>query len=449
MNALLVKLGRISRGAGAIKYVSNMSWLFLEKVFRMFIVLVLGVWVARYLGPEQFGVFSYVQSFIGLLIVIPAMGLDGIVVRELVRNENKRDRILGSSIVLRFFGCLVLFVVLIALINVGFASESNNENVNLMMLVIAMSCFLQTFNVIGFYFESKVLSKYTVYASVFSMSISSLLTVFLILNEAPLLYFAYAILFDSLTLAVALIYIYRHKVDSLHKWFFDRDTAKSLLKDSWPLIISSMIIAIYMKIDQVMIKEMLGVQSVGQYAAAVKLSEGWYFIPTIIASSLFPAIIKMKGRGELIYYAGLQNLFNLMVWLGLLAAILVTAFSEDIIFILYGIAYSDAASILVVHVWAGLFVSLGLARAKWLLVENLQSYAFKFLGVGLFVNIFCNFYFIEMYGVIGAAYATLLAQIIGTFVMPCFFKKTRVTFFMMLNSLLLYPSILGKKRFVR
>jgi len=157
---------------------------------------------------------------------------------------------------------------------------------------------------------------------------------------------------------------------------FKRETAVSLLKDSWPLILSSMVIAIYMKIDQVMIKEMLDAEAVGNYAAAVRLSEAWYFIPMVISSSLFPAIINAKKISEKLYYDRLQKLYNLMVWMAISIALPMTFLSDWIVNLLYGAKYSEAGDVLMIHIWAGVFVFLGVASGKWFVAENLQLLSF-------------------------------------------------------------------------
>jgi O-antigen/teichoic acid export membrane protein len=417
---------------GFMNYFKNTSWLFGEKILRMVVGLFVVIWVARYLGPEQFGLFSYAQSFVGLFTAIATLGLDGIVVRELVKDESRRDELMGTAFWLKILGALGVLIVLAIAVNF----TSNDSYTNSLVFIIASATIFQSFNVVDIYFQSKVLSKYVVYANVIGLFISSVVKIALILNEAPLITFAWVILFDSFILASGFIYFYlknrrhseqsdRHSVpdtESSFAWKFNKSSALSLLKDSWPLIISGIVISIYMKIDQVMIKEMMGAEAVGQYAAAVRISEAWYFIPMVIASSIFPAIINAKKQSEELYYTRLQKLYDLMVWLAIAIALPMTFLSDWVVNILYGNSYQEAGSVLMIHVWAGIFVFLGVAFSKYLIAENLPKKLFYRTLLGAILNVILNYILIPKFGIKGAAIATLLGQFSANYVYDFFDK---------------------------
>ena len=270
---MIEKLKSLRNHQGFMKYFKNTSWLFGEKILRMIVGLFVGIWVARYLGPEQFGLFAYAQSFVGLFTAIATLGLDGIVVRELVKDEGRRDELIGTAFWLKLMGALTVLIVLAIAVNF----TSNDSYTNTLVIIIASATIFQSFNVVDFYFQSKVISKYIVYANVISLFISSIVKIGLILNEAPLIAFAWVILFDSFILACGFIYFYLKNrphseqptrltvpdTEISFAWKFNPSTALSLLKDSWPLILSGIVISIYMKIDQVMIKEMMNAEAVG------------------------------------------------------------------------------------------------------------------------------------------------------------------------------------------
>ncbi|MBA5248924.1 MAG: flippase, partial [Gammaproteobacteria bacterium] len=236
-----------------MKYFKNTSWLFGEKILRMVIGLLVGIWVARYLGPEQFGLFSYAQSFVGLFAAIATLGLDGIVVRELVKNESRTSTLIGTAFRLKLIGALVTLLVLAIAINF----TSNDSQTNILIFIIASATIFQSFNVVDMYFQAKVLSKFVVYVNVISLFLSSIVKIALILNEASLISFAWVVLFDSFVLAFGFAYVFlKNSKLNIHNSKFNKMVAIDLLKDSWPLILSGIVISIYMKIDQVMIKEM-------------------------------------------------------------------------------------------------------------------------------------------------------------------------------------------------
>ena len=281
-------------------------------------------------------------------------------------------------------------------------------------------------------------------ANAITLAISSVIKIGLILNEAPLIAFAAMVIFDSIVLSLGLIYFYlkqlgrgselsavqekRYQCGKILSFKFSRTMAIELLKASWPLILSGLVISVYMKIDQIMIKEMIDVEAVGQYAAAVRISEAWYFIPMVIVSSLFPAIINAKKISKNLYHSRLQNLYDLMVWMAIIIALPMTFWNDWIVNFLYGKEYSQAGNILMIHIWAGVFVFLGVANGKRLLSENLQIFSTINTTIGAVVNVFLNYILIKKYGISGAAWATLVSYFVAAYLSLILNKKTRKSF---------------------
>jgi O-antigen/teichoic acid export membrane protein len=417
------KLNRLQLSSGFKKYFVNTSWLFFERIVGMTVSFFVGVYVARYLGPANFGLFSYAASFVGLFVVIATLGLDNIVVRELVKDKKKKDELLGTAFVLKIIGSFL--VILIVSIAIRF---TNNDNfTNLLIFIIVIGTIFQSFNVINFYFQAKVLSKYTVYAQIFSSIICAAIKLVLIYFNMSLIYFVIVSLLQSVILASGLIVMYIKQKSSLFNWSVNFGLAKCLLKDSWPLILSGIAISIYMKIDQVMIKNMLDTKAVGNYAVAVRLSEVWYFIPMAITNSVFPAIINAKKISEKLYYERLQKLYDLMVWLSIGIALPISLLSNNIIKLLFGIQYQFAGNVL-----------RRVAIGRYLITENYTKISFLRTFMGGIVNVILNIILIPKYGINGAAIATLISYFISTFLIVLIPKTYR-------NSVLMFKSfsILG------
>jgi O-antigen/teichoic acid export membrane protein len=421
--SITTKFRALKNHQGLKRYGENTAWLFGEKILRMVVSLFVGIWVTRYLGPENVGQLSYAQSFVGLFAVVATFGLDGIVVRELVKDSKKNYEIIGTVFWLKLMGAFIVLGLLSLAVNY----TSNDSHTNTMVFIIASSIFFQSFNVIDFYFQAKVMSRYIVYANVISLAVSSIIKITLILNEAPLINFVMVVVFDSFILASGFIYFYIkiNKTFEINKIKFKWKVAKYLLKDSWPLIFSGVVISIYMRIDQVMIKEMMNIESVGQYAAAVRLSEAWYFIPMLLGSSLYPSIVNAKKNNEKLYYDRLQNFYTLMVWLGIFIAIPMTFMSDSVVNILYGSAFNKSGEVLMIHIWAGIFLSLGIACGKWYLTENYTKGALKKAIFGMILNIIGNYILIPIYGINGAAVSTLLGHLAANLIYDIFDSRVR------------------------
>ena len=418
---------------GFLKYFKNISWLFVEKLFRLGLGLLVGIWVARYLGPSQFGLFNYVISFVSLFAAFAAFGLDGIVIRELVRDASKIDKLLGTAFGIKILGAMAVLGMLFVAVDF----TSNDRFTNILVFIVAGSIFFQSFNVIDAYFQSVVLSRYVVFANMISSLIVAFLKIVLIMTNASLVAFVWVVLLESILFVLGFIYFYSKTKGSIFTWRFDKDSALILLKDSWPIMLSGFVISIHMKIDQVMIKELLGSESVGQYAAAVRLSEVWYFVPLIISSSVYPAIINAQILSTELYYQRLQRLYDMLIWTALIIALPMTFIAPWVIEVLYGNAYHQAGNILMLHIWSGVFVFFGTARHKWVLSQNLQRYEIFLDVISAFLNIILNIILIPRYGVVGAVYATLLSYFLGSIGLSIFIKEFHISLIMFFKTFLL------------
>jgi O-antigen/teichoic acid export membrane protein len=430
-----------------LKYFKNTSWLFGEKVLRIVVGIFVGVWIARYLGPERFGLFSYAQSFAGLFVVIANLGLDGIIVRELVKNESRIDEIIGTAFWLKLIGAIAVLCILV--ISIQFTSDDRYTNI--LIFIIASAAIFQSFNVIDFYFQSKVLSRYVVFANVISLLISSLVKIVLIILEAPVVAFAWAVLFDSLVLATGLIYFYFRK-SSHYKQFkekhhlklnakyltFKRKAAISLLKDSWPLIIAAMAVVIYKKIDQVMLKNILNNSiEVGYYAAAVQVTKGFSFIPSVVAQSIFPKLIS-NYQTNIDYKRIFLIINSSLIYFALFLYLFVLQFSDSIISFLYGNEYEKSSTILILHFAVNIFIFAGVMIDKLIILENRQASITLRVLIGVVINIVLNYLLIPQYGAIGAAYATIVSQFFTSVMLLLLFKSSRKYFFWQIQSFF-YP----------
>lgn len=281
------------------KIAANIGWLSIDRIVRLGVGLIVGVWVARYLGPEQYGLFSYALAFAGLFGVLSTLGLDQIVVRDIVQNPANKDEIIGTAFVLRMAGG---FLATGAALIIMFVMRPDDTLTLALVGIVAASMIFQSFDVIDFWFQAKVQSKYTVYAKNGAFLVMALVRVALILTHAPLIAFALAGLIEIILGSCGLIVFYQRRVAHLRDWRVSFAQAKELLHVSWPLILAGLAITVYMKIDQVMLGNMVGEAEVGIYTAAVRISEVWYFIPMIITSSIYPSLAKLfQESGERFY----------------------------------------------------------------------------------------------------------------------------------------------------
>lgn len=419
---------------GLKKIIHNAGWLFAERVLSMVLTLSVGICVVRYLGAENFGKLSYIISFVYLFGAIAKLGLDAIVVRNIVLEEKITQEILGTAFVLKFIGSLLTITLIIYTTWI----LENNPQIRWMTLVVALGLLFSSFEVIEFWFQSKVLSGKIVVVRSIALILSSAAKLVFIALKLPLIAFVWLILADTFLKSLGLIWIYYQYKQSIFLWKVNWSVSINLLKESWTLILSAVMVSIYIKIDQVMLGNMTDSVAVGNYAAAVRFSEIWYFVPTIICSSVFPAIIRAKQRCEQEYYSKLQQLYDLMAWIALAIAIPMTFASGYLINALLGEDYNQAGEILALHIWAGPFVFLGVARSQWLMSENLAHFSFATTSFGVVTNILLNLLLIPAYKGSGAALATVISYAVASHV-SCLFYRPMFNNAWMLTKALFIP----------
>ncbi|MEL6458836.1 MAG: flippase [Cyanobacteria bacterium J06621_15] len=416
------------------KILSNTGWLFGDRILRMGAGLLVGVWVARYLGSERYGLFNYAFAFISLFTPIFTLGLDDVVIRQLVKESSDKQKILGTTFGLKLIGGIVS--VLFAVGCIVLLGEKNTLTIWL-VAILAMTGVFRTADTIDLWFQSQVQSKYTVVAKNIGYLSSTLLKIGLILNEAPLIAFAWATLAEIVIGAIGLICIYQVKgFSKIWNWNWSLTTAKNLLRESFPLIFSGFAILIFMKIDQIMLGQMKGDSEVGIYSAAVRVSELWYFIPTAIVSSVAPSIYAAKEKSEHHYYKRIGQLLRLLTYISLAIAIPMTFLSKNVVLIMFSQEYIEAAPILAVHIWASLFVFMGIATLPWFIAEGLNHLSLRKTLLGAILNVILNFLLIPEYGGLGAAIATISSQAASAFFSNVIDRRTRKLFKIQLLSFL-------------
>jgi len=417
---------------GLVKYFFNTAWLFSENFLRMMMSLLVGIWVARYLGPTLFGVFSYSLAFAAIFTSITNLGLDDILVRDFILEKNKIIDYIGTAFWLRIIGSILLLLVL----GIGINISSNDYLTNIYILIIASGSIFQSFNVIDLFFQSQAKSKITSIAKLLQLLISSAIRIYLIFIEANLIWFVVVMLFDQITLASILAYSYYKKKLKIFYNKFSAVIAVKLLKDGWPPLISGIAIITYIRIDQLLINYYLGSEATGIYSVAVRLSEVWYIIPVLITQSIFPSLVNSKINDKDLYDKRISQLYTMLVLFSIMIAMITSFLGEWIVNTLYGEAYSNAATILILHIWGGIFVALGVVGGKSLINENKQYLLIHRAIFGAILNIILSMYLIPIYGLMGAAFATLTAIIFSSYALDFFGKNTRKMFYQKTRALL-------------
>jgi O-antigen/teichoic acid export membrane protein len=413
--------------------IRNIMWLFSEKIVTMFMVLIVSIVIARSVGPDLFGQLSYLLAFVSIILVISPLGINSIFIKEIVTADKNSGTIIGTCLMIRFFGAAATLVVVLILTQYALLKAIDS----FWLICAAITGFSAVLYLFDFWFQARVKAKYSVVVRVVNILLFSIIKLWIVLTGGAFNYLLVVVIVEPIIISIS--YYVAYKVSILREkepvWKVDLSYALTLLNKSWWLIFSAIASVICLKIDQLMIAEIIGNKELGIYSVAVRLSEVWYFFPVAIASTYFPSLIKLKANNKEEYNKRLQWLCDWLFMAALLVSLVMTLISDYLIGFLYGEIYSEAASVLNIHMWAAIIVFMRALFSKWIINESAYKFSLITHGAAAVLNVALNLLFIPKFGAIGAAWATLFSYIIASYLILSLSKKTRPFFFFMSKSL--------------
>jgi O-antigen/teichoic acid export membrane protein len=411
-----------------LKFIHNTSWLLLEKIVRMVVALVTTIFLARYLGVSEFGKLSYVIALIGMFLPFAALGMDQVIVRRLSNGGNP-SKVLGSAFFLRLLMGLLL-IILIPNIHGIVETGELSSFVNIASYIL----LFYPFYLIDPYFQSILKVKYIAIAKVLSLLLMLIVRLIAIRYDASFDIFIQIILLEYIVTALFFTVTYVIK-NSVHKiWTASFNTSLAILKESWPIIFSGAAVALYTRLDQIMLQIMAGSEAAGYYAATVRISEAAFFIPVILVQSALPVISKMRDRNPSLYFNSIKLLYEVLNIIGIIVVVTIVIFNEQIISIMYGESYKYSAVLLSAMIFTVPIVFFGVAKGIWTICEGRQTYNMIYTLIGLVLNIMLNYLLIPIYGGMGAVIATISSQAAINILLPMLSVVDRASVILFLES---------------
>ena len=401
---------------------NNASWIIGEQIFQMLIHLIIGILSARYLGPANYGLINYTASYVNFVIPIVTLGMDGVIIKKMIESPNDEGKFLGGCIIYRIVSAFVCGISIILLV------WSLNPKDKLMLAIICVQSIQLVFraiNILDSWFQRHLKSRYVSIAKMVACVLVAFYQTYLLITYKSVIWFAIS---NSLTaLIVAFVLIVSYKKNASQKIKCDFKSGKSTLIESYHFIISGVMVSVYGQIDRIMLGEMISSEAVGLYTVSAALCTMWLFIPTAIINSFRPSILELKNSGnETQYLIRLKQLYAAIFYLCVVVSVFVFILGGPLICWLYGNEFAGASVSLKLLIWSECFSMLGVARGIWVLAEQKNKYVKYYLGIGAGINGILNYILIPQFGIGGAAFATLVTQLITCVVAPMFFKETRI-----------------------
>lgn len=422
---------RLSHRPQLAKIIDNISWSLLDNFLRLSFGFLISILIARQLGPQHFGELNYALSYIGIFYVFAGLGLENIVIRDLVRTPAEENKIVATTAWLLAASSMTFFAFSIFTVELF---ELGDHATRYLIMISAIPLLTRPFDIANLVLSAKLQTKYIAWIRSVSFFLFAGIKIILFITGLSVEAIAWTLCFELILTSAGTFLIYLYVGNRVEIFSVSRTVAVTLFRQGLPMLLSGLSIMIYWRIDQVMLGEMVGHDQVGIYSMAVKIGEIWYFIPSIIIATLAPAIINAKKSDPNLYTARLQGLCALIIWFSIGFSLIITMSAPFVIPVILGETYAGVTPILLVLIWIGVFAFLGGISMQWYLNENMEKAFLYRTTCGAIINVLLNVGFIPLYGGLGAAYATAVSYIFVGLLLDYFSPRTRPFFWLKLKA---------------
>ncbi|MGR5357464.1 flippase [Vibrio chagasii] len=412
------------------KAFKNIKWLFFDKIVKLLLALVTTSIIAKALGPADFGILSLAISIVVIISSLSALGINQTLTKYLLLDSSNTNKYLSSAVLVNFSVSLIVVIVFYLF----FFTSTNDNKIVYLLAIVSTSLLFKSSNLIRCYFEAKVESKSVVIIDNLVVSLGCFLKIIIIYLGGGVEELAYVFLLESIVLAIGFVYLLNNVKEYNLKFIFDFKVIFQLISEGWPLLISASAWIIYTRIDQIMIAKLIGDESVGFYVAATTVSDLIIIIPTVLGVSLIPIAVKNKGKNNNLYNFNFQLIHDVTNLCALLSCLLIYLTSDLIISVMFGDEYIKSVDVLSVHAWTGLFITMAFVSGRYMIYEGNQKITMYRHVLGILINIPLNYVMILEYGVVGAAWSTLICLAITNLILDAFLSKTKQCFIFKVRS---------------
>lgn len=423
------------------KVLGNSGWMIGQQVYFMILSLVIGSLSARYLGPSNYGLINYGASLISFFTIISKLGLDGVIINEMIKSPKKQGDYLGVALVMRLVTSIISLFAIVIVVRI---IEPNNDMLYVITLLQSFAIILQSYEVFTYWFQLNLKMKYVSIAMMIAQTVAGILRIGLLVIGASVYWFALSTSIQYIFSAVVVILFFRREKEKNLKLHCSIRDGKALLCKSYHFIISGLAITLYMQIDKIMIGKIISNEAVGIYTAATTIAALWEFVPTALVNSARPVIIKKYETNHDEYLKRFQQLLLIVSLMSIFVSVGMMLLGKIAVRILYGIQYIEATAPLYILIWSTGFAMIGTVRSIWIVAEGYNKYSKYYILIGAAVNMILNIVLISVWGITGAAIATLISQFVVALIAPLFFSKTRAFVKIYFNAYKQIPAIFRK-----
>jgi len=417
------------------KVIVNTSWQFIDQLIRLVLNAILGISLARFFGKTVFGTFNYCLAMVAILAPLVNFGFDGFIIKDLLNHPDKKNEILGSSLILRLIGALLtIFILFIVLLII----RPNDYEVLSITFILAFAYIFQTFDIIDLVFKSYLNSRISFLTKSTAFILLTLIKIYFISIHCSLITFAILFSLEYFVAAILLNIAYFKIVkEKVQDWYLTINRIKYIFLEGWPMLLANLASLTYSRVDQVIVGKMLNDNAVGSLSASSKIYEMAIVIVSILNNSIYPVLINLYRTNQRQFFERYRLITEVYTFLSFFIFIGTLFFGKFFIVLLFGKEFEDAGDILSIQVGGLIFMFNAGLRSMYCNIVGGQRTLLSTTAIALIFNVLLNILLIPLFGVKGSAIATLITQLIALNLLNLFFKKTKPLFLIQLKAF--YP----------
>jgi len=398
-----------------------MSWTMLQHVVRLGVGVVTALGLARHLGPAEFGLYQSLMAWLLIFVAVSGGGLQSLVIQRLAVSENPAQ-VLGTVFRMRALWTLgaMAFCMGIPLVE----HWDHAELIGCAFLLPVL--FLQMGDLVDYWFQSQLKPRLVVITRTSASLVSLGVMGFGLWMSKGIYFFLGAFVLEQFLGTMVLYWINHRKGISALRWNYDSALAQELFRDAWPMLLATVCLLLYTRIDLVMLKHLSSPEQTGFFAASTRLSQLWIFLPMVVVNGAFPMLARTRKNDPQHYEQQSRDLFAILGALGLPLALVLSLGATWITSLLFGKAFSPTAPMLALQGWITLCYFLRTGLDRFLITEKATKFNLLVHACTAALNIVLNLLWIPSMGGTGAALASFVAMGFGIWIVPWLTPTTRI-----------------------
>ncbi len=405
-------LGLIDR-----KIFSNSFWMMFEKVISLFGLILVNAYVAKYLGPSDYGKIALVISIFTLAQTIIWFGNQEVLFKRVSQNQLSGLNYLFATQKIRKILCLLIsFPILVWLyIFSDFLTFCFG-------IAVAISTFFIIQDIFVVYNNAILKSQLNVYSNILMLLIVLIIRYLIVEKKLSPYFFCLPLaLIGIIPFFLKKIWLNRKEKIVKNKLLNEKKYTNYYLRVGSVLVISSISVGLYTQINNLLLGKMISTYELGLYSVAVTLGVTWTFVNQSIITSYMTKIYKENNKNKIYKMMGYLNIF--IVFISLFYFALIYFFGKNIINKLYGAEYLQSFDFILIIIFSSMLSSLGIIIARFMIKDGGYSFLSKKTVLVTFLSIPLSFSFIYYKGLIGAAWSMLVVEFLSLTLFNYFYKK--------------------------